>query len=536
MSSQNQFKVSVVGCGHWGKNLVRNFAELGALEAVSDINKELVQIMSKQYKVPALSFEQVLKSDVQGVVIAAPAILHYELTKQALLANKHCFVEKPLALKKEHAQELCDLAKKQKKILMVGHLLQYHPAFVELKKLVAEGTLGTLQSVYSNRLSFGKVRTEENVLWSFAPHDISMVLELIEDIPEKIYATGASYLQPSIHDTVTLHTTFKNGVSAKVFVSWLYPIKEHKIVIVGDKGMAIFDDTLPWDKKLALYPHKIEWKDGAPRSIKKELVFISLEEKEPLKEECQHFIDCIQQGKRSKTDGFEGLRVVQVLEAAQKSLDTKTEIALESKSENYFKHKTAFVDEGSEIGVDTKIWHFSHILKGTKIGSNCVIGQNVMIGPDVVVGDNCKIQNNVSLYKGVVLEEGVFCGPSCVFTNVNNPRAQVERKDEFRPTYVEKGVTIGANATIICGKRLGAYSFIGAGAVVTKDVKSHALVVGTPAKQIGWVSHAGEKLGNDLLCPREGRFYRVDENENLKEVTKNDAFTPAKQTSLQTNQ
>lgn len=147
-----------------------------------------------------------------------------------------------------------------------------------------------------------------------------------------------------------------------------------------------------------------------------------------------------------------------------------------------------------------------------------------MIGPEVSVGNRCKIQNNVSLYKGVVLEDGVFCGPSCVFTNVHNPRAEIERKDEFRQTYVEKGVTIGANATIICGHRLGAYSFIGAGAVVTKDVKAHAVMVGNPAKQIGWVSHAGEKLGDDLVCPREKRRYRLNSDGFLAEMNTNDAI------------
>jgi UDP-2-acetamido-3-amino-2,3-dideoxy-glucuronate N-acetyltransferase len=183
----------------------------------------------------------------------------------------------------------------------------------------------------------------------------------------------------------------------------------------------------------------------------------------------------------------------------------------------YFVHETAIVDGGCDIGEGTKIWHFSHIIKGSKIGQNCVIGQNVMIGPDVVIGNACKIQNNVSLYKGVTLEDGVFCGPSCVFTNVHNPRAEIERKDEFRVTYVECGVTVGANSTIVCGNRLGAYSLIGAGAVVTKDVKPHAVVVGNPAKQIGWVSHAGEKLGDDLVCPREKRHYKIV-NECLVEV------------------
>lgn len=173
-----------------------------------------------------------------------------------------------------------------------------------------------------------------------------------------------------------------------------------------------------------------------------------------------------------------------------------------------FVHESAYVDEPVEIGAGTKIWHFSHLLPRTTLGRNCVIGQNVVIGPDVKIGNNCKIQNNVSVYPGVTLEDGVFCGPSCVFTNVINPRAEIERKSEFKPTLVKRGVTIGANATIVCGHTLGAYAFIGAGAVVTKDVADFAMVVGSPARRVGWMSKAGVKLGNDLVCPLDGSRYR----------------------------
>lgn len=172
-----------------------------------------------------------------------------------------------------------------------------------------------------------------------------------------------------------------------------------------------------------------------------------------------------------------------------------------------FVHESSYVDDGVTLGTGTKIWHFSHVLSGCRIGANCSIGQNVMIGPDVTVGDNCKIQNNVSLYKGVELEDGVFCGPSCVFTNVLNPRAEIERKDEFRQTLVRRGVTIGANATIICGNELGAYCTIGAGAVVTKPVPAYALMAGVPARRVGWVSRTGEILDDTLTCPRTGERY-----------------------------
>lgn len=191
---------------------------------------------------------------------------------------------------------------------------------------------------------------------------------------------------------------------------------------------------------------------------------------------------------------------------------------MHEKSESAFVHSTAVVDPHCRIGAGTRIWHFSHILSGSVIGVGCTIGQNVMIGPNVVVGDRCKVQNNVSLYKGVTLEDGVFCGPSCVFTNVIYPRAEIERKDEFRATLVRRGATIGANSTILCGITLGRYCMVGAGAVVTNDVPDFALVVGTPARFAGWVSHAGERLADDLVCPREGRRYRLVESGHLEEI------------------
>jgi UDP-2-acetamido-3-amino-2,3-dideoxy-glucuronate N-acetyltransferase len=173
-----------------------------------------------------------------------------------------------------------------------------------------------------------------------------------------------------------------------------------------------------------------------------------------------------------------------------------------------FVHPSAAVDAGSEVGPCTKIWHFCHVLGNTRIGERCSIGQNVMVGPDVTVGSGCKIQNNVSIYNGVTLEDDVFCGPSMVFTNVLTPRAFVERKNEFAPTLVKRGATIGANATIVCGNTIGEYAMVGAGAVVTKDVPPYALVVGNPARRIGWVSREGERLGTDLTCPRTGEHYK----------------------------
>jgi UDP-2-acetamido-3-amino-2,3-dideoxy-glucuronate N-acetyltransferase len=189
-----------------------------------------------------------------------------------------------------------------------------------------------------------------------------------------------------------------------------------------------------------------------------------------------------------------------------------------SLDDGVFVHESSYVDEECEIGSGTRIWHFSHVLRGSRIGADCNVGQNVMIGPDVTVGARCKLQNNVSVYPGVTLEDGVFCGPSCVFTNVINLRAEIERKNEFRPTKVGRGATIGANATIVCGFRIGAYALVGAGSVVAADVPAHALVVGVPARRIGWVSHEGHRLDDDLTCPVTGRRYRETGDGGLAEV------------------
>jgi UDP-2-acetamido-3-amino-2,3-dideoxy-glucuronate N-acetyltransferase len=515
-------QVAVVGCGYWGKNLVRNFAELGALAAICDPDRAAAQNLAERFGAPVADFAAVLAdADIAGVAIAAPAALHTTLARAAIEAGKHIFVEKPLGLTVAAAEEVCALAEAADRRVMVGHLLQYHPGFTKLRELLHEGALGRLQYLYSNRLNLGKVRREEDVLWSFAPHDISMILSLVGDEPVEVTAQGGYYLHKAIADVTTTYLAFPGGEQAHVFVSWLHPFKEQKLVVIGDRAMAVFDDGQPWERKLLLYPHKIEWRASLPVPQSAEALPVPLAEGEPLKIECRHFLDCVTSGQQPRTDGREGVRVLRVLARATAALKAPAE-AEPARPAPAFPgvqiHPSAYVDEPCEIGAGTRIWHFVHILPRTRIGRDCSLGQNVMVGPDVTVGDRCKIQNNVSLYKGVVLEDGVFCGPSCVFTNVNNPRAEVERKDEFRPTLVKRGATIGANATIVCGHTVGEYAFVAAGAVVTADVPAFALMAGVPARRIGWMSHEGERLGSDLVCPRSGRRYRELGPDRLEEI------------------
>ncbi len=332
-----------------------------------------------------------------------------------------------------------------------------------------------------------------------------MILSLIGAEPDGVSAVGSYHLHAAVADVTTTHLSFPGGERAHIFVSWLHPFKEQKLVVVGTTGMAVFDDGQPWERKLLLYPHRMAWTEDTPMPITAAAVPVALRAEEPPRLECRHFLDCVRTGARPRTDGREGLRVLRVLARASEAL-AAARVAPPRPGVTI--HESAYVDQDVRIGEGTKIWHFSHLLDGVTLGRRVTVGQNVVIGPRVTIGDNVKIQNNVSIYEGVTLEDGVFCGPSCVFTNVTNPRAEIERKSEFRPTWVKRGATIGANATIVCGHTLGEYCFIAAGAVVTADVPAFALWSGIPGRRIGWVSHAGHRLGPDLVCPQTGRRYR----------------------------
>jgi len=513
-------RVAVVGSGYWGKNIVRNFHAIKALDAVCESDSGTLARLGEEYPGIKLlkTYQEVLQdSTIQAVAIATPAETHATLVREALLAGKDVFVEKPLCLFVDQGKELVALAREKSKILMVGHLLWYHPAILKLKELIESGELGQIHYIYSNRLNLGKIRREENILWSFAPHDISVILGLLGEMPDRVLTQGGNYLHQQIADVTVSLLSFPSGVKAHIFVSWLHPFKEQKLVVVGDRKMAVFDDMEKTDK-LLLYPHSIAWKGQNPIANKADAVPVSLEVNEPLREECLHFVECVQSRKVPRTDGVEGLRVLTVLQQCQEAMkkqrmgDAHDPPPL---STAYFAHKSAFVDKGVEIGEGTSIWHVSHILKGSRIGKQCKIGQNVVVGPNVSVGNGVKIQNNVSVYEGVTLEDSVFCGPSMVFTNVLNPRSAIPRMRELKTTLVRKGATLGANCTILCGVTIGRYAFIGAGSVVTKDVPDYALVVGAPAKVTGWMCECGVKLfwkEHEATCSCGGQYTMTESN------------------------
>lgn len=497
-------RIACIGAGYWGKNLVRNFDALGALSWICESDTARHGELTASYPQARVtsSVEEVLSdSAVGGVAIATPAETHGMLVRRALEANKDVFVEKPLCLSLEEGERLATLASDRKRVLMVGHLLWYHPAVLRLKQLVDDGELGRIQYIYSNRLNLGKIRTEENILWSFAPHDVSVILGLVGEMPDEILAQGGNYLHDRIADVTVSLLSFPSGVKAHIFVSWLHPFKEQKLVVVGDRKMAVFNDVEKKDK-LLLYPHSINWKKQLPVANKAEAEPVPFEHGEPLQAECRHFLECIRTRGTPRTDAREGLRVLRVLQGCQDALERQNTASHAAEpaaraNRSYFAHESAFIDEGAEIGEGTTIWHFSHVLKNSRIGKDCRIGQNVVIGPNATIGNGVKIQNNVSVYEGVTLEDGVFCGPSMVFTNVMNPRSEIRRMHELKPTLVQRGASLGANSTIVCGVTIGRYAFVGAGSVVLRDVPDYALIVGNPGRMIGWMCVCGNRIRLD---------------------------------------
>lgn len=314
--------IAVIGAGYWGINHVRNFHEIGALKVVCDAFEPSRERVAAQYPSVRVEheFEKVLADEeVQGVVIATPAETHYRLAAAAIEAGKHALVEKPLTLEVEEGEHLVARALARQRVLMVGHLLEYHTAVLRLRELIASGELGELRYIYSNRLNLGKVRREENILWSFAPHDIALILRLVGAMPTRVAATGGAYLQSHIADVTVTNMEFPTGVRAHIFVSWLHPYKEQRLVVVGSKKMAVFDDVKA-EEKLLVYDQGVEFINGEPVMRKSAGVAETLLPSEPLRRQCFEFLRSIETGARPLTDGESGLQVLRVLDAAERSL------------------------------------------------------------------------------------------------------------------------------------------------------------------------------------------------------------------------
>jgi UDP-2-acetamido-3-amino-2,3-dideoxy-glucuronate N-acetyltransferase len=324
MNIINDTKIALVGCGYWGKNLCRNFHSLGALAVVVDAT-ESGQATARSLAPSAIisdNFDDILVDDqIQGIALATPAETHADLAIQAMRSGKDVFVEKPMALSISDAEAMQKVANETERILMVGHLLEYHPAVLKLRELIDSGELGKINYVYSNRLNFGKVRTEENALWSFAPHDVAVILRLMGQAPAEVSSCGGSYLTDGIADTTISNLRFNDDSRAHIFVSWLHPFKEQRLVVVGDKKMAIFNDVAPFGEKLQLYPQNVDFDGSIPTLKKEDAEFIEHANTEPLREECAHFLECMKSRNKPLTDAQSGIEVLKVLHACQESIE-----------------------------------------------------------------------------------------------------------------------------------------------------------------------------------------------------------------------
>lgn len=320
MHKHNSPRIAVVGCGHWGKNLIRNFYELGALYALCDREDAKTQDLASRYGCKTLSEGEILRDPlIDALVIATGAHSHEPLSQVALQAGKHVYVEKPMALSTKTARALTSLAKTHNRILMVGHILNYHPAFIALKEHLPE--LGPLKHIYANRLGLGRFRDPEGILWDLSCHDVSLILALAQGMPTHVHAVGQAYLTPDKPAAALLTLSFDSGLTAHVHASWLSPFKEQKLVVIGERGIAVFDDRKPWAEKLHLSLNCLVWEEGKPHAnLSFQHQAVPLPESEPLKAECLHFLNCIATGTEPLTSASEGLRVIEVLEEAENAM------------------------------------------------------------------------------------------------------------------------------------------------------------------------------------------------------------------------
>lgn len=328
MNNQSGVRICVVGCGHWGKNLLRSFQEIGCLQGFFDQMPDRMESFARQYPLAQFyrSYEELLRdSEVDAVALATPAEQHASMAIAALRAGKDVFVEKPMALTPESGQEILEASSATRRLVMVGHLLLYHPAIEAIQQLLGSGELGRLEYIYSNRLSMGKIRSEENALWSFAPHDISVILRLVGHSPVQVSATGGAYLQPNIADVTVSDLLFNHGTRAHIFVSWLHPYKEQRLVVIGSKKTVVFEETRP-TAKLLVYDNRIARNGDRFEAAQSQPSVQQYSTEEPLRLECQHFADCVRTRQSPRTPAEDGLRVLEVLQACQRSLQLNGEL------------------------------------------------------------------------------------------------------------------------------------------------------------------------------------------------------------------
>ncbi len=490
-------RVGVVGLGRFGAAIAERLAHEGALAAVCDLDPER---RARFTEVPAFAdLLDLLAADVvQAIVLATPAATHAAMARAVLDADQDLWVEPPLALDAADADALTRQAAARRRVLMVDG--GDGPALAALLRARDEGTLGPLHLVEARRADFGPFHPDEPVYTALLP-DLHALVRLMGEPPTRLRAIGASVVQTEAPDHVTVHAHFGGGARAVLTASRIAPTPERRLTALGPDGMAVLEAGT-----LTLFHHRVTWQDGLPRAEAGEAQSIPVAD--GLSAAVERFLAAIAAGETALPDAAEASATLRLFEAIGRSLDADRDVPAQpppapaaapaaappAEPDAVFVHPTAVVDGPVELGPGTRVWHFSKLLGPLRIGARCSLGQNVVVERHVTIGDNVKIQNNVSVYSGVVLEDDVFCGPSMVFTNVGTPRSHYPRRGEYAVTRVERGASIGANATVVCGHTLGRYCFVGAGAVVTKDVPPYALVFGNPARVRGWTCYCGLRL------------------------------------------
>ena len=314
-------KICVIGAGHWGKNHITTLHDIGCLAGIAERNEDVLLEFSKNY--PGVRtftrYKEAIIEDFDGFTVATPAKTHFSIARQIIENKKHVLVEKPIALSVGEAKKLKELAEHNRVILMVGHVMLFHPAIQKIKELIQGGKIGKLQYIYSNRLNLGAVRTEENILWSFAPHDISVFQYLIGSKPQEIFSEGGAFLQPGIHDSTLTILKYPDNIVGHIFVSWLHPFKEQRLVVIGSGGMLSFEDSSQ-DKQVLFYEKGIDWIQGKPIKREGATEIIPYDKAQPLTEELNYFVNSLDSGHVEIADGQNAVEVLEILEEATNKL------------------------------------------------------------------------------------------------------------------------------------------------------------------------------------------------------------------------
>ncbi len=510
------WRVCVVGAGRWGRGHVQALQELGYLEGIVEPDAVTRAELTRLHPSVQLfaTLDDALVEDFDGFTVATPAETHYNIGRRLLSRKKHVLIETPLALTSEEALHLKTLAEQHHVHLMAGHTLLFHPAIQRITTLIDKGTIGPLQYMHSHRIAPEAQRPGKHGLWGFSPNDLAVFQFLIGRYPSTVMGHGGAPGRPGEYNTTVTMLTYPNGVMAHSFVSWLHPVRSHRLVVVGVKGMLLYDEAVTGGK-VFFYEKSLNWISGEPIPEEEPTAVFPCADTPSLVAELQYFVEHFDaRTSPSVNNPQSAVDVLEIIESAARC-ETKNSAynGKQRQETTYQAQTTSIVEPGASIGEHTQIGHFSHIQAHAQIGAKCTLGQNVHIGEHVQIGNHVKIQDNVTLFEGVELEDYVYCGPSMVFTNVIRPRSKHPRRGRgmYEKTLVRTGASISANATILCGITIGRYAMVGVGAVVTTDVSDYALMMGAPAQRVGWVCECGEVLADSddkAVCRQCGLHYQ----------------------------